>query len=88
MGSIQRIMVLGVLRHLSDPGLYLLDKDRKIIAKKIDTNTLDMILNEELIVRKGLDQKTVNKLRGISDDSDNNSKSAKASKSGKDKKKK
>ena len=70
------------------PGLYLLDKDRKIIAKKIDTNTLDMILNEELIVRKGLDQKTVNKLRGISDDSDNNSKSAKASKSGKDKKKK
>lgn len=38
------------------PALYLLNKDRKIIAKKIDTNTLDMILNEELIVRKGLDK--------------------------------
>lgn len=34
------------------PGVYLLDKDRKIIAKKIDMNTLDMILNEELVKRK------------------------------------
>ncbi|MCB9017559.1 MAG: thioredoxin-like domain-containing protein [Paludibacteraceae bacterium] len=36
----------------STPGIYLLDKDRKFIAKKIDMNTLDMILNEELIKRK------------------------------------
>lgn len=34
------------------PGVYLLNKDRKIIAKKIDMNTLDMILNEELVKRK------------------------------------
>lgn len=34
------------------PGVYLLNKDRKIIAKKIDMKTLDMILNEELVKRK------------------------------------
>lgn len=34
------------------PGVYLLNKDRKIIAKKIDMSTLDMILNEELVKRK------------------------------------
>lgn len=34
------------------PGIYLLDKDRKIIAKKIDMETLDMILEEELVKRK------------------------------------
>lgn len=34
------------------PGLYLLNKDRKIIAKKIDMKTLDMILEEELVKRK------------------------------------
>jgi thiol-disulfide isomerase/thioredoxin len=36
----------------STPGVYLLDKQRKIIAKKIDTKTLDMILEEELVKRK------------------------------------
>ncbi len=34
------------------PGVYLLNKDRKIIAKKIDMQTLDMILEEELVKRK------------------------------------
>ena len=34
------------------PGVYLLDKNRKIVAKKIDNNTLDMILEEELVKRK------------------------------------
>jgi peroxiredoxin len=34
------------------PGIYLLNKDRKIIAKKIDNHTLDMILEEELVKRK------------------------------------
>lgn len=34
------------------PGMYLLNKERKIIAKKIDTETLDMILEEELVKRK------------------------------------
>ena len=34
------------------PGVYLLNKDRKIIAKKIDMKTLDMILEEELVKRK------------------------------------
>lgn len=34
------------------PSLYLLDKNRKIIAKKIDMETLDMILEEELVNRK------------------------------------
>ena len=34
------------------PALYLLDKNRKIIAKKIDMETLDMILEEELVNRK------------------------------------
>lgn len=34
------------------PGVYLLNKERKIIAKKIDMKTLDMILNEELVKRK------------------------------------
>ena len=33
------------------PGIYLLDKTGKIIAKKIDMSTLDMILTEELIKR-------------------------------------
>lgn len=33
------------------PGIYLLDQDRKIIAKKIDMKTLGMILEEELIKR-------------------------------------
>jgi peroxiredoxin len=36
----------------STPGVYLLDKKKKIIAKKIDTKTLDMILEEELVKRK------------------------------------
>ena len=36
----------------STPGIYLLDKQRKIIAKKIDVKTLNMILEEELINRK------------------------------------
>lgn len=36
----------------STPGVYLLNKERKFIAKKIDMKTLDMILNEELIKRK------------------------------------
>ena len=36
----------------STPGAYLLDKNGKIIAKKIDTKTLDMILEEELVKRK------------------------------------
>jgi len=30
------------------PSVYLLDKDKKIIAKKIDMSTLDMILQHEL----------------------------------------
>ena len=34
------------------PGIYLLNKERKIIAKKIDMETLDMILEEELVKRK------------------------------------
>ena len=34
------------------PGVYLLNKERKIIAKKIDMETLDMILEEELVKRK------------------------------------
>ena len=38
------------------PGMYLLNKDRKIIAKKIDTETLDMILEEELVKRKAAKQ--------------------------------
>ena len=36
----------------STPGIYLLDKNKKIIAKKIDAKTLDMILEEELVKRK------------------------------------
>ena len=36
----------------STPGVYLLDKQRKIIAKKVDTKTLNMILEEELVNRK------------------------------------
>lgn len=36
----------------STPGVYLLDKERKIVAKKIDAKTLDMILEEELVKRK------------------------------------
>jgi peroxiredoxin len=36
----------------STPGLYLINKDKKIIAKKVDTNTLDKILEEELVKRK------------------------------------
>ena len=36
----------------STPGVYLLDKQRKIIAKKIDAKTLNMILEEELVNRK------------------------------------
>ncbi len=36
----------------STPGVYLLDKQRKIIAKKIDIRTLDLILQEELVNRK------------------------------------
>ena len=34
------------------PGVYLLDKERKIVAKKISTESLDQILEEELIKRK------------------------------------
>jgi thiol-disulfide isomerase/thioredoxin len=34
------------------PGLYLVNRDKKIIAKKIDTHTLDLILEEELVKRK------------------------------------
>jgi hypothetical protein len=30
------------------PGLYLINKERKIVAKKIDLQTLDMILEKEL----------------------------------------
>lgn len=36
----------------STPGVYLLDKERKFLAKKIDMKTLDMILTEELINKK------------------------------------
>lgn len=32
----------------STPGVYLLDKERKFLAKKIDMKTLDMILDEEI----------------------------------------
>ena len=39
------------------PGLYLLNKERKIIAKKIDMKTLDMILEEELVKRKAKNKK-------------------------------
>lgn len=40
----------------STPGVYLLDKERKFLAKKIDMETLDMILDEELNKRhKGTD---------------------------------
>lgn len=34
------------------PGVYLLNKERKIVAKKISTESLDQILEEELIKRK------------------------------------
>ena len=34
------------------PGVYLLDKERKIVAKKISTESLDQILEEELVKRK------------------------------------
>lgn len=34
------------------PGVYLLNKERKIVAKKISTQSLDQILEEELIKRK------------------------------------
>lgn len=38
----------------STPGVYLLDKDRKIIAKKIDMKVLGDILNYELVEKKGI----------------------------------
>ena len=38
------------------PGVYLLDKDKKIIAKKIDAESLDRILNYEINERKDNDK--------------------------------
>lgn len=57
----------------STPGVYLLDKDRKFLAKKIDMKTLDMILDEEINVRnKGIDSKSTS--------ADNNKKAGKSKK--------
>ncbi len=36
----------------STPGVYLLDRDGKIVAKKISNETLNMILEQELITRR------------------------------------
>ncbi|MCQ2218308.1 MAG: DUF5106 domain-containing protein [Paludibacteraceae bacterium] len=41
----------------STPGVYLLDKERKFLAKKIDMKTLDLILNEEINKRNKDDNK-------------------------------
>ncbi len=59
----------------STPGLYLLNKDRKIIAKKIDTDTLDMIIEEELVKRKQKNPASDDTTKSTSNDSGKKNKS-------------
>ena len=45
----------------STPGVYLLDKERKFLAKKIDMRTLDLILEEEIIKKNDPNAKSKKK---------------------------